>query len=218
MIDGVVKSPPYGVAAVFRDLDIRHVCLHPRKTTTPCGAEFLLSRLISFCEGIMVCRLIFILTLLIFSTTTVFAANPKMSERSDISSVEERRVLVSIEDEYAKLGAREEKIATQEMALKTLEAEVDKKLATMQQLRDQLVKLLDRKGETEGERIGELSKIYEKMAPQKAAVLIKSLDHQLAVELLLGIKKKIAGKILDNLDPDTATTLSNAFTEIPVNE
>ncbi len=166
----------------------------------------------------MICRLIFTLTLLLFGATAVFAANPKMSERSDISSVEERRILVSIEDEYAKLGAREEKIATQEMALKTLEAEVDKKLATMQQLRDQLVKLLDRKGETEGERIGELSKIYEKMAPQKAAVLIKSLDHQLAVELLLGIKKKIAGKILDNLDPDTATTLSNAFTEIPVNE
>ncbi len=166
----------------------------------------------------MICRLIFTLTLLIFGATAVFAANPKMSESNDISSVEERRILVSIEDEYAKLGAREEKIATQEMALKTLEAEVDKKLATMQQLRDQLVKLLDRKGETEGERIGELSKIYEKMAPQKAAVLIKSLDHQLAVELLLGIKKKIAGKILDNLDPDTATTLSNAFTEIPVNE
>lgn len=96
--------------------------------------------------------------------------------------------------------------------------EVDKKLAAMQSLRDELVKLLDQKEEVEDERVGELSRIYEKMNPQKSAILIKELDHQLAVELLLGIKKKTAGKILDSLDAETATTLSKAFTEIPVKD
>ena len=125
---------------------------------------------------------------------------------------------MSIEDEYAKLGERASKIDAREMQLKTLEVEVDKKLAAMQKLRDELVKLLDRKEETEGERIAELSKIYEKMNPQKAAVLIEALDYQLAVDLLLGIKKKTAGKILDSLDAETATELSKAFTEIPVKD
>lgn len=149
---------------------------------------------------------------------TLLAATTDLVGEEQISSVEERRILVSIEDEYTKLDERQAKIAEREMQLKTLEGEVDKKLAAMQTLRDELVKLLDRKDAEEGERIGELSRIYEKMAPQKAAYLIKQLDSQLAVELLLGIKKKVAGKILDNLDSETATELSKAFTEIPVKD
>lgn len=166
----------------------------------------------------MMLKLELVIAVIFLSASIVCAAESGLVDENKISSVEERRILVSIEDEYAKIGVREEKVAAQEMDLKTLAAEVDKKLAAMQQLRNELVKLLDRKDETEGERIGELSKIYEKMNPQKAAVLIKELEHQLAVELLLGIKKKIAGKILDNLDDVTAVKLSKAFTEIPVND
>jgi hypothetical protein len=29
LLDGVAKSPPYGVTAVFQDLDIHYVCLRP---------------------------------------------------------------------------------------------------------------------------------------------------------------------------------------------
>ncbi len=163
-------------------------------------------------------KILSITLLVLFCSSASFSAGTGLVSDDQISSVEERRILVSIEDEYAKLSERESKIDSREMELKTLEMEVDKKLAAMQQLRNELVKLLDRKDATEGERIGELSKIYEKMNPQKAAVLIKALDYQLAVDLLLGIKKKTAGKILDNLDPETATELSKAFTEIPVKD
>lgn len=159
-----------------------------------------------------------LMVLICCSSGAVRAETEALTDKGQISSVEERRILVSIEDEYAKLDDREAKIETREMQLKTLEAEVDKKLAAMRSLRDELVKLLDRKADAENERVGELSRIYEKMNPQKAAVLIKELDDQLAVDLLLGIKKKTAGKILDNLDSETATELSKAFTEIPVKD
>jgi len=166
----------------------------------------------------MIFKIISMSVMFLLCFGSLYAASPGLVDDGKISSVEERRILVSIEDEYAKLRERESKIDTREMELKTLVAEVDKKLAAMQQLRNELVTLLDRKDATEGERIGELSKIYEKMNPQKAAVLITALDYQLAVDLLLGIKKKTAGKILDNLDPETATKLSKAFTEIPVKD
>ncbi len=165
----------------------------------------------------MIKKVLIAISLLSLCGGAVSAADT-MGDGGAISSVEERRILVSIEDEYAKLDEREAKIDAREIQLKTLEAEVDKKLAAMQKLRDELVKLLDRKADEENERIGELSRIYEKMNPQKAAVLIKQLDYQTAVELLLGIKKKTAGKILDNLDTETATALSKAFTEIPVKD
>jgi flagellar motility protein MotE (MotC chaperone) len=146
------------------------------------------------------------------------AVSQELNDADQISSVEERRILVSIEREYEKLNKREMLLDSREMELKTLETEVDKKLAAMQELRDELVKLLDRKQQEEDKRIGELSGIYEKMEPEKAARLIKELDEQLAIELLIGIKKKTAGRILNNLDAATATNLSKAFTEIPVND
>lgn len=166
----------------------------------------------------MIQKISLTMLLILLCSSISFAAETGLVDDKKIDSVEERRILVSIEDEYDKLSARESKIDAREMELKTLEMEVDKKLAAMQQLRNELVKLLDRKDATEGERVAQLSKIYEKMNPQKASVLIKSLDYQLAVDLLLGIKKKTAGKILDNLDPETATELSKAFTDIPVKD
>ena len=135
-----------------------------------------------------------------------------------ISSVEERRVLVSIEEENDKLADRKAEIDSREMELKTLKAEVDKKLAAMQELRQELVVLLERKDKEEGRRLKQLSAIYEKMEPAKAAALITLLDKQQAIELLLGIKQKVAGSILDNLDPKYAAELSRSFGKIPVKD
>lgn len=163
----------------------------------------------------MKARLTLVVALLLLATS---AAGQSLVTDEPIKSVEERRILVSIEQEYEKLEQREADLDSRELQLKTLEDEVDKKLAAMQELRQELVKLLNRKQQEEGLRVEELSKIYEKMEPRKAAYLIKELDRQLAIELLLGIKKKTAGKILDNLDAETATALSKAFTEIPVKD
>ena len=159
-----------------------------------------------------------ILAVLALFLLGVPATAQNLVDDQQIESVEERRILVSIEQEYEKLAEREADLDSRELQLKTLQSEVDKKLAAMQELRDELVKLLNRKKEEEGRRVVELSKIYEKMKPAKAAVLIKSLERQTAIEVLVGIKKKTAGQILDNLDAKTATALSRAFTEIPVKD
>lgn len=159
-----------------------------------------------------------ILVVLALFLLGVPATAQNLVDDQQIESVEERRILVSIEQEYEKLAEREADLDSRELQLKTLQSEVDKKLAAMQELRDELVKLLDRKKEEEGRRVGELSKIYEKMSPAKAAVLIESLERQTAIEVLVGIKKKTAGQILDNLDAETAIALSKAFTDIPVKD
>jgi len=161
-------------------------------------------------------RVVLIILSILFVPLTLLAR--EMADGQEITSVEERRILVSIEQGYDKLAEREAELDSREMQLKTLQDEVDKKLAAMQGLRKELVKLLNLKQEEEGRRVGELSGIYEKMEPMKAARLIKALDKQLAIELLLGVKKKVAGEILNNLDPKFATALTKAFAEIPVKE
>ncbi len=161
-------------------------------------------------------RVVLIILSLLFVPPALLAR--EMADGREITSVEERRILVSIEEGYDKLAEREAELDSREMQLKTLQDEVDKKLAAMQGLRKELLKLLNRKQEEEGRRVSELSGIYEKMEPTKAARLIRNLDKQLAIELLLGVKKKVAGEILNNLDPKFATALTKAFAEIPVKE
>ncbi|MBD1400429.1 MotE family protein [Pelovirga terrestris] len=134
------------------------------------------------------------------------------------ASVEERRILTAIRERDERLSVREEQLHGRELQLKTLEAEVDKKIAAMQRLRTELSELLDRRDAEENARIGELSLIYERMNPQQAAVLISELETQLAVNLLLGIKKKTAGQIMERLNAETAIKLSNAFTDLSVDE
>ncbi|WP_303723020.1 MotE family protein [Malonomonas rubra] len=159
-----------------------------------------------------------ILIVLILFGAVASALGQSLVDEQQIQSVEERRILVSIEREYEKLDEREAELDSREMQLKTLQEEVDKKLSAMQQLREELMNLLNRKKEEEGRRVDELSKIYEKMEPAKAARLLKELDQQLAVELLSGIRQKTAGQILNNLDTESATELSKAFTDIPVDD
>jgi flagellar motility protein MotE (MotC chaperone) len=134
------------------------------------------------------------------------------------SSVEERRIRSAIEEQYNRLQKEGDQFKVEEMQLKTLKLEVDKKLGQMQNLRQELSQLLERKQAEEGKRVVELSKIYEKMDSSKAAELIKGLEPRLAIELLGAMNKKNAGQILDNLDRETATRLSTGFTEIPLEQ
>jgi len=134
------------------------------------------------------------------------------------SSVEERRILAAIKERDERLSAREEQLQGRELELKTLEAEVDKKIAAMQRLRTELNDLLDQRDAEENARTEELSMIYERMNPQQAAVLISELETRMAVNLLLGIKKKTAGQIMDRLNAETAIRLSKAFTDLSVDE
>ncbi len=151
---------------------------------------------------------------LVSSMPSAFA----LVDDNNIASVEERRILVAIEEQLEQLSSREEELDTREMQLKTLEAEVDEKLAAMQQLRDELTRLLDRRDEVQNERIMELSLIYERMNPRQAAVLLSELDTPTAVSLLLGIKKKTAGQIMEQLEAETALKISQAFTDMSITD
>jgi flagellar motility protein MotE (MotC chaperone) len=153
-----------------------------------------------------------LLALVLLLTRGVQAADPEPS------SVEERRIRSAIEEQYNRFQIEGDQLKVEQMQLKTLQKEVDKKLVQMQNLRDELSRLLNRKQLEEGKRVAELSKIYEKMNEVKAAELLKNLDPQLAIDLLASMNKKTAGKILNNLDEKTATKLSTGFTELPVNQ
>ena len=127
------------------------------------------------------------------------------------SSVEQRRVLQALQNERRNIQKERTELANRKKELKRLEAEVDKKLAQLETIRLEIKKLLAEKDASEQKRIRDLSKMYAKMSPAKAAGIISSLDRKLAVSLLANMKTKAAAKILNNMDRDKAARLSTAF-------
>ena len=129
-------------------------------------------------------------------------------------SVEERRILSSLLEEKTKIAARKKLLDAREMELKTLQTEVDKKLNELKRMREEVKKLFAQKETEENARILNLSKVYEKMDPAKAARVIATLETELAVDILANMKQKSAGKILNNLEGEKAATLSVAFSTL----
>lgn len=137
-----------------------------------------------------------------------FASNPAATPQS---SVTERRIEAAIQTELQKIRLRDKALEKQEMELKTLQAEVDKKLTELNKVRKEVSRLLERKTVQESVKVKTLSKIYEKMEPSNAAAIIADLDLELSVEILQNMKVKAAGRVLDNLDAKTAAKLSSSF-------
>jgi len=148
------------------------------------------------------------------SVAPVQAQSDLLPPEGATMTVEERRIRSSIQKEVARLREKEKLLEMKEMELKTLSREVDKKLAEMEKARIALNELLKEKKQREDKKAQELSKIYEKMEPAKAAQLLISLDKDLAVTIIEGMNSKKAGKVLNNIEPKVAATLSKSYASL----
>jgi len=148
--------------------------------------------------------------------------NEEKKEKS-FKSVEERRLYTVLQNERDNLEEEKKVLALKEKELKTIQEEADKKiklldekLAELQATQARIEKLLQKKDVKELKKIKELSLIYAKMTPNRAALAMTSLDGQLAADLLANMKVKSAAKILDRMDKMKASQLSTTFTTIKV--
>lgn len=158
----------------------------------------------------------------LFPTNNTYSAD-NIQDKADFSSVEERRLHNSIQEELSNIESQRNVLLMREKELKTLEdgvdkkiAEVDMKLEELKGLKKQIESLLADKSIEEKKRIQSLSKIYDKMDPEKAAFAISGMEDELATELLASMKVKSAAKVLDRLSKLKATQLSSKFSQIQI--
>lgn len=145
------------------------------------------------------------------------------NKAQNFNSVEERRLYTVLKNERASLVDERKALILKEKELKTLQEEadkklkiLDKKLKELQLIQAKITELLAKKDVEEVRKTKELSLIYAKMNPERAALAIANLDEQLAADLLANMKIKSAAKILDRLDKGKASKLSTTFTTIKV--
>lgn len=169
-----------------------------------------------------------ILTFCFFLAVSLFSSHQCLSEETapevknsdpSFSSVEERRIMTKMQEEQT--SANESMNGLKEKELKTLNEEADKKLGEinrkleeLQALEKNLKTQMAQKNAQEAKKIKELGKIYEKMAPDKAALALSNIDDKLATELLATMKPRSAAKILNALDRKKTSELSTTFSTI----
>jgi flagellar motility protein MotE (MotC chaperone) len=173
-------------------------------------------------------RLSPIMALCFFLVTTIFSSHQCLAENAmpaeknpdpSFSSVEERRIMTKMQDTQS--STNDDMRGLREKELKTLNEEADKKLGEinrkleeLQNLQKNLKAQLAKKNAEEVKRIKELGKIFEKMAPDKAALALSNMDDKLATDLLATMKPRSAAKILNVLDRKKASELSTTFSTI----
>ena len=99
-------------------------------------------------------------------------------------------------------------LEVRESALRLLEEDLERRLAALTALREEVSAVLA-PGEEESDRdLKTLISFYQAMKPKNAALLLEKLPMQLAADVLASMKTREAGKILNVIAPERAVRIS----------
>jgi flagellar motility protein MotE (MotC chaperone) len=130
-----------------------------------------------------------IITVLSIVAGTIIGQQITPKEKQN-PSLEEERLRIMQEDLSKKIEE-----------LKKLREEINTKIKEQEEIKAQVEK-------AKSENFQRLAKIYESMPPEEAAARLERLDDDTATVLLLAIKPRQAAKILANVNPEKAVTIS----------
>ena len=99
-------------------------------------------------------------------------------------------------------------LEVRESALRLLEEDLERRLAELTALREEVSAVLA-PGEEESDRdLKTLISFYQAMKPKNAALLLEKLPMQLAADVLASMKTREAGKILNVMAQERAVRIS----------
>ena len=122
----------------------------------------------------------------------------------------------SVSKEMAQIREKKEKLAQKEKNLKSLEKEVNQKLERLKELQANLQKMLDEANVMKNKKIKHLVDVYSNMKPKQAAQVLETLNQDIAVKILAGMRGRTAGEILSYVQADKAAQLSEELTRLQV--
>ncbi len=106
------------------------------------------------------------------------------------------------------LEKEEEGLSKKRAELMVIQEEINNKITTLTQLRNEIMAEMAKKKIFEEKNIKHLIKAYSAMKPQKAATLIEKLDTTFAITLLSRMKGDAVGSILSFVDTEKAARIS----------
>ncbi len=152
----------------------------------------------------------------VVDTPKAVAAEAKAEDKAASAPDKAVRPSNMPEADWKALKAKEDELARKERSLRTLEQNLDRKLAELSSLEKRLKKMIADADVLKDKKIKHLVGVYTAMKAKKAAQVIESLDKDLAVKILAGMRGRSAGAILGFVEPKKAAKLSEALTKLQV--
>ncbi len=154
----------------------------------------------------------------LFGDAHAFAAEQeKDAEKAELKNdkneakAEETIDLKIIIQQKAEFEKEEKRIAKRKVELLAIQDDINKKIATLTILRDEIRGEKAKKKAEEEQQFKHLIKVYSAMKPQNAADLIEKLDIKLAIKLLSKMKGDDVGKILSFVKIEKAAKISEGL-------
>lgn len=133
-------------------------------------------------------------------------------------SAAEFNLLTNLQDRRIELDARENDILTREGILKTAEAIVQTKIDNLHQVEANIQKLLGQVDEAEQQRIAGLVRVYEKMKPKDAALVMQGLSDETLIAIASKMKDQSLALILAKMDTLRARQVTSLLAQIDDNQ
>lgn len=149
------------------------------------------------------------LFLLLPGTSTVTADEPKTKVREiEISGPED-------ENKELMLFAREQRIALQMQKLTALRDEIEAKLKILDEKKAEWEALQESQQAAPDLANKAVVSVYSKMRPDAAAGRLAVLDRRLAAEILMKLKPRLSGTILNEMSTEEAARLTALMASMP---
>lgn len=143
-------------------------------------------------------------------------ANKSKKNINTSFTTSEIMILQELAERREALDARAKEIDKRAIQLKVAEGEIDKKLNQLREYEDRLTKLINQYTTKEQENINSLVKLYTSMKPKDAARIFNTLDLEITVAILKGMKPSTSSAIISQMTPEraqeiTAVLIGNNF-------
>ncbi len=109
---------------------------------------------------------------------------------------------------------RQEELDQREAALKSLEADLNTRVAKLKEMETNLKAMLDEAKSIKDQKLKHLIDVYSNMNAKQAARVLETLDNNIAVRILAGMRGRQAGDVLNNMEAKKAAGLTEMLTKM----
>ncbi len=117
-------------------------------------------------------------------------------------------ILQELAERREALDLRAKEIDKRAIQLKVAESEIDKKLQQMKDYEQRLKKLIEQYSQKEQESLDSLVKLYSSMKPKDAARIFNTMDIEITVAILKGMKPSASSAILSQMNSEKAQAVT----------
>jgi flagellar motility protein MotE (MotC chaperone) len=109
---------------------------------------------------------------------------------------------------------RQDELDQREQALKSLETDLNTRVARLKDMESSLKNLLEEAKGVKDQKLKHLIDVYSNMNAKQAAKILETLDNNIAVKILAGMRGRQAGEVLNNMEAKKAAGLTEMLTKV----